>query len=221
MISICVPTRGRPEIFKRFCVSVFQNATHPDNVEIISYHDFDDEALYEYVGNHTEITGPRIVISDMINLCQKIGKGDIFMFANDDLVFYTPGSDEIVRETFDKMIDDKIMFVFPNDQYYRSNWGQCGWMHKNWCDVLGYLVGPGFSSMYWDNWVEDVAAKVDRRMFLRSVVVKHLVVQDDVTHKEYLEKKVKDKPFEYFLSTEDVRQNDAQKLQRFINNHTS
>ena len=219
MISICVPTRGRPAIFKRFCTSILQNAKHPDNVEIISYHDFDDDSPYEYFGNHKEIVGPRIAVSDMINLCQKIGTGDIFMFANDDLVFYTPGWDDIVQKTFDKM-EDKIMFAFPNDNYYRSNHGQCGWMHKNWCDTLGYLVGPHFTSMYWDKWVNDVADKINRKLFLRNVVVKHLVVQDDLTHKEYLENKEKDKPLEYYNSTEEVRQEDAQRLQRFINNYS-
>jgi len=220
MISICVPTRGRPEIFKRFSDSIFDTASNPDNVEIVSYHDNDDDSPYEYKGNHVKIFADRYrtKISGMINDCAKVAKGDIYMYANDDLVWYTKGWDEIVQKTFDES-DDKIIYVFPNDQWYRSSWAQCGWVHKNWIDAVGYFMPPYFSSMYWDGWINDIGEQVNRMVFLREVVVKHLVVQDDKVHEEYLVKCKEDKNKELLNLPEMVeeRRNDAQKLQKFIN----
>src|SRR3989344_4010932 len=114
MISICLPTRGRPESFKKMCLSVLENAAEPDDIEFISYHDKDDTSIYEYVGNHKEIIGERIIQSAMFNECHKIATGPIYMFMVDDMIFDTKGWDKSVKEVFDRS-SDKIIFVFPSD----------------------------------------------------------------------------------------------------------
>ena len=83
MISICIPARGRPTIFKRFWDSVLDNASHPDNIEVISYHDNDDPSVYEYRGNHVEIIADRqrTPLSNTINECVKLAKGPIYTIA--------------------------------------------------------------------------------------------------------------------------------------------
>src|SRR3989344_1734753 len=109
MISICLPTRGRPESFKKMCFSVLENAAEPNDIEFISYHDKDDKSVYEYVGNHTEIIGDRIIQSQMFNECQKIAAGPVFMWTCDDIYFVTKGWDTIIKETFNNS-KDKIIF---------------------------------------------------------------------------------------------------------------
>ena len=111
MISICTPTRGRPESFKKMCLSVLENATEPDDIEFIVYRDDDDESVYEYIGNHKEIVGERIIQSQMYNECYKIATGSIYMFLPDDMLFCTKDWDTYVKEAFDKSVD-KIIFVY-------------------------------------------------------------------------------------------------------------
>ena len=145
MISICLPTRGRPEAFKRMCQSALTLATNPNDIEFVSYHDNDDPAVYEYIGNHKEVFGARIIQSNMYNFCYKVATGPICAFIPDDCVFYTQGWDEIIRGIFDAS-GDKILFVHPNDKYHRSRFGALGFLHKNWIDTVGYFIPPYFSA---------------------------------------------------------------------------
>lgn len=224
MISIILPTRGRPEFFKRMCLSVLDNASEPNDIEFVSYRDNDDTSIYEYFGNHKEVVGDRINHSQTFNECYKIAAGSIYMFAADDIVFYTKEWDKYVKEAFDQSAD-KIIFVYPNDKYARSNYGVVCFLHKNWIDTVGYFTPPYFAGWYSDRWINNVAAKINRRVFLRPVVIKELGVDentrqiDDKTHMEYKKRIHENNCKEIYLSKEVERERDAQLLQDFINNY--
>ena len=217
MISICLPTRGRPESFKRFCQSVLDNASHKDDIEFVVYRDNDDNSPYEYVGNYTEVRGERIILSAMWNECQKVAAGPIYMFAIDDIVFYTKGWDELVMQAFLKS-DDKIMCVHPDDGNLRfgSRYGIVFFLHKNWVDTVGYLVPPYFRAECCDNWINDTAIDLGRKYFLREMVVKHFEDenQNDETHKSYTTH-VRTAHAIYRLKTPE-RKEDVRKLEAFI-----
>ncbi len=225
MISLCITSRGRPELFKRMCLSVLDNASDPNDIEFVTYRDNDDPSIYEYFGNHKEVISDRIIQSQMYNECYKIAIGPIYMFAADDVVFYTKEWDKYVKEAFDKSAD-KIIFVYPNDQYYRSGFGQVGFLHKNWTDTVGYFFPPYFAAQYADNWINDIAAKINRKVFLRPVIVKHLGINEDrthivdKTHIEYMKKgrKINCKVIYRSEEKEAERTRDAKLLQNFINN---
>ncbi len=177
MISLCITSRGRPELFKRMCLSVLDNASDPNDIEFVTYRDNDDPSIYEYFGNHKEVISDRIIQSQMYNECYKIAIGPIYMFAADDVVFYTKEWDKYVKEAFDKSAD-KIIFVYPNDKFARSSFGTCGFLHKNWIDTVGYFTPPYFTAWYIDHWINDVAAKINRRVFLRLVVIREIGVEE-------------------------------------------
>jgi len=223
MISICLPTRGRPEFFKRMCLSVLDNASEPNDIEFISYHDNDDASIYEYFGNHKEVVGDRINHSQTFNECYKIAVGPIYMFAADDMVFYTKEWDKHVKEAFDQSVD-KIIFVYANNKYTRSSFGTIGFLHKNWINAVGYFTPPYFAAWYTDHWINNVAAKINRRVFLRQVVLKEIGVDEntrqieDKTYIEYMKRRHENNCKEIYLSKEAERERDAQILQDFINN---
>lgn len=219
MISMLMPTRGRPESFKRMCLSVLENAVEPNNIEFVIYRDNDDASVYEYFGNHKEIIGEKINHMQMYNECLKIAAGPIYMSAADDIVFYTKDWDKYVMDAFDNSAD-KIIFVFANDQYYRSSFGQVYFLHKNWIDTLGYFLPVYFAAQYGDNWMNDISFKINRRVFLRPVVVKHLCDENytDQTHIEYLKKGRQSNAKAIYRSKEAERAKDAQLLQNFIDN---
>lgn len=217
MISICLPTRGRPESFKRFCQSVLDNAAHKDDIEFVVYRDSDDDSPYEYVGDYMEVRGGRIIQSAMFNECQKVATGPIYMFAADDYIFYTKEWDTLVKGAFEKA-DDRIMFVHGNDADPRfgSRFGTVGFLHKNWIDTVGYLLPPYFRAECADNWINDTAIDLGRKYFLREMVVKHLEHenQNDETHKAYATH-LRTAHAIYRLKTEERKQ-DVRKLEAFI-----
>ncbi len=238
MISLCLPSRGRPELFKRMCLSVLDNASNPSDIEFVTYRDNDDDSVYEYFGNHKEVVGERIFQSAMFDECRKIATGPIYMFAVDDVVFFTKDWDKYVREAFDKS-NDKIIFVYPNDKWCRSNRGQVGFLHKNWVDTVGYLMPPYFTAGWADRWVYEVASMINKKIYLGPVVVIHLgpdlegfkerVRQkghafalendnhtEDKAHAEYYERWEKGDTTGVYYSKEVEREIDAKKLQNFI-----
>lgn len=217
MISIILPTRGRPESFKKMCFSVLENAAEPNDIEFVSYHDTDDASMYEYIGNHKEVVGDRIVYSQMFNECYKIAAGPIYMFAADDMVFYTKEWDKRVREAFDQSVD-KIIFVHPNDCYYRSTLGVFGFLHKNWIETVGYFIPPYFPAGLVDWWINDLANNIHRRVFLREVRLRHLSLHDDQTHREYDQNTKNSIKIYHSTEKQDERVRGAQLLQSFIDN---
>jgi len=221
MISICLPTRGRPESFKKMYISALQNAVEPDEIQFVVYRDNDDESIYEYPKNHKEVRGERIIQSQMYNECQKVATGPIYMFAADDIVFCTKDWDKRVAETFEKY-PDKILFVFPNDKRYRSRFGSTGFMHKNWVDALGYFLPPYFAAQYADNWVNCISGGVNRKIYLGDVIIVHCVITDDKTHAEYWRRgqELQSKRV-YYFSKKEERERSITILQKFIDNFKS
>ncbi len=185
MISICLPTRGRPESFKNMCVSVLDNAFDPDNIEFVVYRDNDDTSVYEHVGNYKEVVGDRIIQSQMYNECLKAAEGPIYMFAADDIIFYTKDWDKSVKEAFDNSAD-KIIFVHPRGR--NDNFGSVGFLHKNWIDTVGYFLPPYFTAGKSDRWINYIADKISKRVCLEQVKMRHLGAGDDKTHIEYLKR---------------------------------
>lgn len=221
MISVCLPTRGRPESFKKMCLSMLETSSDPDDIEFVSYHDKDDESKYEYVGNHKEVIGDRLYnYSQMWNECQKVAEGPLYLYQADDIFFETKGWDVKVKQVFESY-EDKIVFVCFNDHRHHSNDACIFCVHKNWVDTLGYLTPPYFSSHLPDNWVNDIAKGVGRRVRLGDVFIRHHWISDDETHISYVKRRADDPPWEIYNKTKRERKRDIQKLKDFIKNYGS
>ena len=157
MISLCVPTRNRPDIFKTMCLSVLETASDPSNIEFAVYRDDDDESVYEFVGNYSETKGKRIYPNAAMNECMKIGTGPIYLFMPDDIIFHTKGWDQQVLEAFEKS-NDKIIFVYFKDHHAGPKYGAIGCLHKNWVDTVGYIFHPELCRRG-DVWVNEIAKR--------------------------------------------------------------
>ena len=79
MISILLPSRGRPDNIVRLANSIFETASNPSEIEIIVRLDEDDPKLEQYMDNPpkqtTYFTGPRVVLSELWNECYKRSMG--------------------------------------------------------------------------------------------------------------------------------------------------
>jgi hypothetical protein len=226
LISILVPTRGRPDNMVRLVRSAFDTSSS-SNIEVIFYIDEDDSASvseaaslkYKY-GRVSWIQGPRIVLSQMWNKCAWAALGDILMHCGDDIVFRSNDWNVAVRAEFDK-VPDKILLVYGDDGLQGEALATHGFLHKNWVSVLGYFVPPYFSSDYNDTWNTEVAEIIERKVYLPDVITEHMHPAAnkgtwDKTHQERLARHAADNVEALYASLAEERQRDARKLKDFI-----
>lgn len=221
MISILLPTRGRPDNIITLHSSLLN--TKSGDVEIILYIDHDDNSYPDYILEDLDksipnkiIRGPRKTLSSCYQDCYLQSSGDIVMFAGDDLIFRTDGWDEVVREKFEE-IPDRIIFVHGDDGVWQANFGTHGFLHRRWCDALGYVVPPYFACDWSDTWVNEVANRLNRRVYI-PILIEHMhpnhgKAPEDKTHEE---RRARDDRGALYNSLAHKREEDIQKLAALI-----
>src|SRR6266496_5093210 len=107
MISLCVPTRGRPERFLQMLDSARRTAVGP--FETVAHIDSDDRSRYPTQPGVTYVRGkaPRdkdglVMMSGLWTRAWENATGDIAMLAADDIMFETQGWDEQVERAFSR-----------------------------------------------------------------------------------------------------------------------
>ena len=211
MISLLVPTRNRPKEFLRFYNSAMGMADKAEDVEVVAYIDEDDTSYERYEGlpRVKFIKGPRVVLSEMWNVCWRNAKGPYFGHMGDDIEFKSRGWDTHVKEAIDKY-PGKIAFVWGNDMApsgRQTIFGTHGFVHENWTNVTKRFVPPYFSSDYNDTWFNDVAEALEVGEYLPQVVTDHLhfvwgKATKDKTTLERLARHEKDNPEALYFSPE-------------------
>lgn len=217
LISLLVPTRGRPTEHVRMVKSALELATHPRYVEIITYLDIDDATRYSpRMLGVTYIVGPQILLSETWNECYRSSRGEILMHAGDDIVFKTPGWDALVRAKF-REYPDRIVLVHGDDVSPNTDaLATHGFLHRKWVETVGYFLPPLFSSDWNDVWLTEVADALGRRLKV-PIVTEHMHYQfgkaeHDETYREREERGDRDRVKEIYLRTAAERSEDAEKL---------
>ena len=180
VISLLVPSRGRPDGCLRMWRSALDTARDPLNLQLVLYLDTDDPTRPGYARWVTltdtarikTITGPRIVLSQMWNRCWEQADGEIGWHGNDDITFNTPGWDAIIKGVFADY-PDRIVFVHGADGIQNQALGAHGFLHRRWTETVGTFVPPFFSSDYNDTWLTEVADRLGRRRFLPGLDIEH------------------------------------------------
>ena len=219
-ISALCPTRNRIAEFRRMLDSLRFTARNP--VEVVIYVDDDDPVRerYKQIEGVKCIIGPRIsAITQCWNECFKVATGDIFMQGNDDVIFRTPGWDEMVTQEF-AAYADKILMVHGSDLGYHhdhgNKFGPHPFVHRRWIETVGYFIPPWFCSDWGDTWVNDLANAVDRRRYLPFVVEHmHFLMKKagkDATTLDRLAREKRDEPRTLYGQLASRREQDAEKL---------
>jgi len=183
IISLLCPTRGRVHNMSRLWSSITETTSHPEKVELIFRLDKDDL--------HSILTADRLQqLSDKLtvklfskeshfpqvgnnwNDCWKIAKGEIFMLCGDDLVFETPGWDDIVRREFSK-VPDRIILLYGQDGIQNERLATHGFLHKNWTDTVGYFAEPHGLTFYNDTWMHEISKLINRDVYCPELVIWH------------------------------------------------
>jgi glycosyltransferase involved in cell wall biosynthesis len=200
MISLLVPTRGRPANVERFIRSVGDTAHDLTQVEIVFRADDDDATVIELQkilflipkGLAVKLViGKRLVLSDAWNACCEVAIGDILGFFADDIIFRTPDWDLFVREAF-AAIPDGIAFVhgLNGEPWYNERFGTHGWLSRRWVDTIGRFFPPYFGGDCCDTWINNIAEGIGRRVYLPEVFTEHMhpLVGKALFDPTYLEK---------------------------------
>ena len=228
MISVLVPTRGRPHNMRRMVDS--GRATSTGRPEYVFYIDDDDrasvdmaDALYLEGGDVRRIIGPRILLSSMWNECQRVAKHEIYQHSCDETIYRTQGWDTAVLAAFEQW-SDHIGIVYGRDGIHDQNLATHGFLHRNWVTAVGYFVPPYFSSDYNDLWIFQVAQSINRLAYLPEMFMEHMHPAVgkgpmDQTHQDRLTRHGQDNVDAIYARLASQRGEDAQKLLRAIADH--
>ena len=217
MISVLAPTRGRPHALQEMADQAHATADGP--VEILAYVDDDDPSDYQPDGV-TVVRGPRTVLSECWNVLAGHAHGDILQMGSDDIRHRTLGWDTQVAEVFGSC-PDRLLFVYTRDGIHDDRLGTHGFVSTEWVATVGYFTPDMFPADYADTWLNEVSARIGRRVFLPTVLIEHLhpivgkaVV--DRTHRERLERREEADVDRLWLETQLLRDVDVARLEAAI-----
>ena len=195
MISFSCPSRGRPELARRLVDTA--ESTAKTDIQILFYLNDDDEHLPRYkklLPKKYYVIGPNQSTCYSWNLLADKAKHDIVMLMGDDVQVQTKGWDQLIIEQFNKY-DDKILMVVPSDGRSKGTkkfkldqptlWPDDPLpaahfaVHKNWINTLGYLAPPFFWHWHVDSYTQKVARKLNRCLYLPTVIFKAKKMFDD------------------------------------------
>jgi hypothetical protein len=209
--------------------TAIETATYPEQLEFVLYIDGDDPTRAEVQGLQVAhghgpwckvITGPRVVLSQMWNVCFEQATADVLMQCGDDIRFRTRGWDTKVLSQFLRY-PDRILLVHGQDGIQGDRIATHGFLHRRWTSVVGYFVPPIFASDYNDMWLTEVADAIQRRIYLPDVYTEHMHPVAgkgplDRTHQERLERHNTENCDQLWRDTAPDRLRDAAKLRAYI-----
>jgi hypothetical protein len=212
MISLCCPSRGRPELAARMVRTALETVSSIGKIEFLFYLNEDDPKLEEYkqrLDSAYYTVGPHQSTCYSWNQLAERAKGDLVFLMGDDAQFLTKDWDIEIEKIFDQH-PDKICMVSPWDCNTKGK----GWehkdktepvyvkdeqigaphfvLHKNWIRTLGYFVPPFFWHWYVDTYTQAVSRKLNRCILLPYVHLKAKKIFDE-TAKEIRSKNSVDK----------------------------
>ncbi len=223
-ISILLPTRNRPKLLENFINSVLATADKPEEIEFIVSVEHGDKSYKKKYPNTVLLDGGDKILADRYEW--KHASGDIFMLANDDIIFHTQGWDTIVKRVFDRY-SDKIVLVHGKDGDPRTDKIQhpFPFIHRTWVEIIGRFLPPYFSGDFVDTWLCDVANAMGRRVPV-DIYTEHLHPafdkrEQDETDKVKWEKHFKDDMPQKYLDTLPEREQEIKKLKQHIHDHAT
>jgi hypothetical protein len=181
VLSLIVPTRGRPLPLRRFLDSIAATATHPKALEVVLVLDNDDwESLAVH---HDSLTLKRVVVPPGLTMGvlnaegYAASSGALVMLLNDDVVAQTRGWDVAVRRAANRF-PDGIVLVHVNDTLFRDRLCTFPLTSRTFCELAGGICPREYQRYRIDDHVEDVfnllAVLGQRRtVYLPDVIFEH------------------------------------------------
>jgi len=178
-ISLLLPTRGRPELLRRFLESVLARSERPELVEVVVYADADDPSSHGFQVEGLEvrtIVGPRASMGDYNTACLEGSRGDIVVLANDDVVIQTRGWDRKLREMHAAM-QDRVYLAYPNDLFKGRGLSAFPILSRTACRLLGEPFPHAYRGAFIDYHLLDIFKRLERHGHLRLIYLEDVVFE--------------------------------------------
>ena len=181
LISLLLPTRGRPELVARFFASVVDTAECLEAIEVILYVDDDDPGSHHLDGGalHTvRIIGPNRSMGAYNTACYHASKGQIVVLVNDDMVMGTAGWDRELRD-LDKRFADRIYLAYGNDLLKKKGLATFPILSRSTCELLVDPYPETYAGAFIDVHLFDIFKRIqhagfERIIYLPDVIFEHL-----------------------------------------------
>jgi glycosyltransferase involved in cell wall biosynthesis len=181
MISLLMPTRGRPTLAERFMRSAFEQAESPGNIEVVLYVDKDDEGSHKISAcglQSTVIVGPQTTMGTYHSACLAKSGGDIVMLCNDDIVIRTRGWDRKLLEMHTAE-PDRIYLAYPNDLFKGRRLCTFPILSRRTCEILEDPFPAIYRGSFIDYHLLDIFKRLahaghNRICYLEDLVFEHM-----------------------------------------------
>jgi glycosyltransferase involved in cell wall biosynthesis len=180
VISLIVPTRGRPEQLRRLLDSLAQTTAAPDALEVILVIDHDD-AITQQIADERLIlrrvvVPPGLSMGELNSLGYEASRGRYVMLLNDDVIARTPAWDKAVRGVF-AAHDDDIVLVHVNDLVFERHLCTFPIVSRTFCELVGGICPREYRRYRIDDHIEDYFNLLNVLGFRRTVFVPHVVFE--------------------------------------------
>jgi len=223
MITICCPSRGRPDLAQRMALSALNTAQSKNDVEVKFYLNDDDEFIDQYIKILDTIKKTHPQIDYTIGKDQSPVKSwneiaessmpDMAVLIGDDVQFVTPNWDHKFRQAYNKHPDGIMCISFNDGKRNQSSGEGATCPHpvttRQWFDSVGYYFAPYFWHWYVDTYTRDLAVELGRFIYLNDVTLKVKKIIDETGSKvrthgipqrdKWLFEKLKQKQFYFDL----------------------
>lgn len=178
-IDLIVPSRGRPQRLRDMVASALETADNPKRVHVRLGLDRDDPEfngyLLEFPSSRLTVhvnEAPGTSVPALMNWLASESSSELLMAASDDIIFRTRGWDAVVERAF-AAVPDRLLVAYTNDGRDRDKCEHF-FVSSQWVRVVGYFMRSEFRHFSADEWVDDIARRVGRSLYLRDVVTEHM-----------------------------------------------
>ena len=180
LISLLIPSRGRPGRLEDFLDSVYATTKKPNNIEIIIVLDDDDESKYvkrNIEGLHCKflVTKKGKSMGELNRLCLISAKGTTVFFSNDDVIFKTFGWDELLLNKIHSLKKNNFL-IYPNDHYKRKKLSTFPIMNRKFVLTYLELLPTIYKGSFMDLHIMDVFKAYDKGShiyYMDNIVCEH------------------------------------------------
>lgn len=180
MFSICIPSRGRPQMLYDAVASIVQTANNPKNIHIYVFIDNDDPKHIDYVDlkakfpptvhmytEQEQILTPGKAWDWLAQQAMKDGT-DYLMLGSDDVHFKTNDWDIIMQPYLTKYPDNIFCMWFNDLVEYADKeyvFAQHPIIHRKWVETIGYFIHRDFNILHADTWIFNLARRLNRLIY--------------------------------------------------------
>lgn len=181
LISLIVPTRGRPERMLSFLESLRAHASAPQNIEVVMVVDEDDPAsraiTFDGLSLVTVVVPPGATMGALNMAGYRASHGTYIMLTNDDVVVRTPGWDAKTLAVF-RSFGDEIVLVHVNDMMFKERLCIFPFVSRRFCEFAGGICDEAYIRYRLDDHIYNVFNLLsllghNRIVYLPEVVFEH------------------------------------------------